>query len=92
MRIETPTNSLSLARPVVLVLAVLFGSLIAVGATSVAGHDRCDAAEPTVTVVTGARVTTGTPGDDVIIGNDLICAGAGNDNVHTASGREYVVG
>ncbi|MCW2735373.1 hypothetical protein [Nocardioides sp.] len=70
-------------------LAVVLG-----GAGSAAAETTCDGLVPTLVAVTGTP-TTGTPGDDVILGTaegDVIDGGAGNDTICGLDGRDTLVG
>ncbi|NPC44542.1 calcium-binding protein [Nocardioides sp. zg-1230] len=89
----TRTSRLSSALVPVLALVAPLG--IAAGAgTPAAAAATCDGKVPTIVAVAGVA-TTGTAGDDVILGTDagdVIDGGAGNDTICGLDGRDTLVG
>lgn len=84
---------LSTALVPALVLVAPLGIAAAAG-TPAAAAATCDGKVPTIVAVAGVA-TTGTAGDDVILGTDagdVIDGGAGNDTICGLDGRDTLVG
>ena len=86
-------SRLSSALVPVLTLVVPFGIVAGAGAPAAAA-ETCDGKVPTIIAVAGTP-TTGTPGDDVVLGTgsgDVVDGGAGNDTICGLGGGDTLVG